>query len=100
MMWNHELDRYVGHFSKYQKTSDQQEPADAIKMTGSDIGRNVDFKRVAVHHAILPPGYRTSSPHAESHEEEFVFVLKGKPYLWLNGYIHDLREGFAVGFPS
>jgi len=99
--WNSEFDKYVGHFSKYQNILDPQaEPKSFIKVIDSDIGRNVDFKRVAVHHIILPRRGRTSSPHAESLEEEFVFVLKGTPHLWLNGFIHDLKEGFAIGFPS
>jgi uncharacterized cupin superfamily protein/GNAT superfamily N-acetyltransferase len=100
-MWKTEFDRYIGHFSKYQNASDHQaEPKNAIKVIDSDFGRNVGFQRVAVHHIVLPPGCRTSSPHAESIEEEFAFVLKGQPHLWLNGYIHPLEEGFAVGFPA
>lgn len=96
-----DLEKYVGHYSKYQDpTSFKNESKNFIKVIDSDISRKVDFKRVAVHQIILPPGCRTSSPHAESLEEEFVFVLKGRPHLWLNGYIHDLDEGFAVGFPS
>ena len=100
-MWKSEYDPYVGHFSKYQANSDMDKPPEnAIKVIDSDFGRNVGFQRVAVHHIILPPGCRTSSPHAESIEEEFAFVLRGQPHLWLNGYIHPLQEGFAVGFPA
>lgn len=101
MEWKSEFDRFTGHYSKCQDSLGQgSEPGRFIKVIDSDIGRKVDFKRVAVHQIILPPGCRSSMPHAESHEEEFVFVLKGQPHLWLNGYIHDLKEGFAVGFPS
>lgn len=79
-------------------------PSEFTQYTGQildgDIGRKVGFNRIAVHHFILPPHSRSSSPHAESAEEEFVFVLKGEPHLWLNGYIHQLKEGFAVGFPA
>lgn len=66
----------------------------------SDIGRKVNFTRLAVHYVVLPPQCRTSTPHAESHEEEFVYVIKGNPHLWLNGYIHELKSGHAIGFPS
>jgi uncharacterized cupin superfamily protein/RimJ/RimL family protein N-acetyltransferase len=100
-MWNSEFDQYVGHYSKYQETSNSLAISqNFVRVVDSDIGRNVGFNRIAVHQIVLPPGCRTSSPHAESHEEEFVFVLKGQPHLWLNGYIHDLKEGFAVGFPA
>lgn len=74
--------------------------SNTVRFVDSDIGRSVGFNRIAIHHVVLPPGCRTSLPHAESLEEEFVFVLKGKPHLWLNGYIHDLDVGFAVGFPA
>jgi uncharacterized cupin superfamily protein/predicted acetyltransferase/predicted N-acetyltransferase YhbS len=99
--WNTKFDKYVGHYSKYQDAFKTSEiPKDFIRVIDSDIGRKVDFNRVAVHHIVLPPGCRTSMPHAESLEEEFIFVLKGNPHLWLNGFIHDLQAGHAVGFQS
>jgi uncharacterized cupin superfamily protein/RimJ/RimL family protein N-acetyltransferase len=101
MTWKAEFDQYTGRASKFQDANEIQfDEEKFIKVFDSDIGRNVGFKRVAVHHLILPPGYRTSIPHAESLEEEFVYVLKGSPHLWLNGYIYDLAPGFAVGFPA
>jgi uncharacterized cupin superfamily protein/ribosomal protein S18 acetylase RimI-like enzyme len=99
--WPKSLSRFVEHYStRTEPTPSKETPANFIRVVDSDIGRTVDFNRVAVHHIVLPPGCRTSSPHAESLEEEFVFVLKGKPNLWLDGYIHDLDEHFAVGFPA
>jgi len=35
--------------------------------------------RLGIHHVRLLPGRRTSYPHAESTEQEFVYVLEGKP---------------------
>ncbi len=99
--WNEKFDKYVNHFTKYQDpASVDKVQENGIKVIDSDIGRKVGFSRVAVHHMVLPSGCRTSSPHAESLEEEFVFVLKGNPHLWINGYIYDLKEGHAVGFPA
>ncbi len=101
MNWPSHLSHFVGPASTQTETSeDSLTPSNFIRVIDSDIGRRVGFNRIAVHHIVLPAGCRTSSPHAESHEEEFVFVLKGKPDLWLNGYIHSLNEGFAVGFPA
>jgi len=101
MEWNPKFDRFVGHFSMYQEDASSSDVGpDRIHVVDSDIGRNVDFERVSPHHIVLPPQCRTSSPHAESLEEEFVFVLKGSPHLWLNGYIYELTEGHAVGFPA
>lgn len=62
--------------------------------------RHFDFRKIGVHHERLPPGRRTSFPHAESAEEEFVYVLEGTPDAWLDGELHRLAPGDAVGFPS
>jgi uncharacterized cupin superfamily protein len=56
--------------------------------------------RLGIRHQVLPPGRRTSIPHAESAEEEFVYVLEGAPDLWLDGRLHPLRPGDGVGFPA
>ena len=47
----------------------------------------------------MPPGRRTSYPHAESADEEFAFVLEGTPDAWIDGHLVRLRPGDAVGFP-
>ena len=56
------------------------------------------FQRLGIHHVRLPPGRRTSYPHAESVEEEFVFVIEGAPDVWLDGRLTRLKPGDAVGF--
>ncbi|MDR3426610.1 MULTISPECIES: cupin domain-containing protein [Silvimonas] len=56
--------------------------------------------RLGIHHEVLPPGRRTSWPHAEKTEEEFVFVIEGTPDVWLDGVLHRLAPGDAVGFPA
>ena len=59
-----------------------------------------DMTLIGVHHLRLPPGHRSSYPHAESTEEEFVYVLEGAPDVWLDGTLHRLRPGDGVGFPA
>jgi uncharacterized cupin superfamily protein/RimJ/RimL family protein N-acetyltransferase len=99
--WNKNFDKLIGKSTKHQDSSEfNKEPKDAIKVIDSDIGRNVGFNRLAIHHIILPAYCRTSFPHAKSLEEEFIFILKGSPDLWINGYIQNLKEGHAVGFPA
>lgn len=57
------------------------------------------FARLGIHHSRLLPGRRTSYPHAESAEEEFIYILEGTPDVWLDGELHRLAPGDAVGFP-
>lgn len=64
----------------------------------ADYGRQFGFETLGIHHLRLPPGRRSSLPHAESAEDEFVFVLEGTPDVWLDGVLHRLVPGDAVGF--
>lgn len=64
------------------------------------LSSQLDLFRIAVSHETLPPGRRTSYPHAELSEEEFIFVLEGTPDLWQDGHLHRLAPGDAVGWPS
>ena len=66
----------------------------------SPLSVALGLTRIGVGHDLLLPGRRTSWPHAEFDEEEFVFVLEGEPDVWIDGYLHRLREGDGVGFPD
>lgn len=70
------------------------------KMLDADFGRTLETKRLGLHWVELPPNQKSSNPHAESLEEEFVFVVSGRPHVWVNGYIYQLEPGFCVGFPA
>ena len=56
------------------------------------------LERVGVHHDLLRPGERTSQPHAESLDEEMIYVLSGTPDAWINGQLHPLGPGDCVVF--
>ncbi len=71
-----------------------------IYTKNANYSKRVNFKRLGIHHVVLPPGARTSLPHAESLEEEFVFVISGNPHVWIDGYVYLLKPHIAVGFPS
>lgn len=64
------------------------------------FGRHFGLARIGIHHERLLPGRRTSFPHAESAEEEFVYVISGTPDVWLDGVLHRLGPGDGVGFPA
>ncbi len=75
-------------------TSDETMGRDA------DFGRHFGFRSLGIHHVRLAPGRRSSFPHAESHEDEFVHVIEGTPDVWLDGHLHRLAPGDSVGFPA
>jgi uncharacterized cupin superfamily protein len=72
----------------------------SISINDINYSEIYNFSRVGIHHITIEPGFRSSWPHAESLEEEFVYVLSGTVDCWINGYLHRLTPGFAVGFPA
>ena len=53
--------------------------SDEILSVGTHLSAPFGFKRIAARHELIPPGRRTSWPHAHSVEEELCFVLEGTP---------------------
>jgi uncharacterized cupin superfamily protein len=70
------------------------------EISDADFGRALETKRLGIHWVELPPNQRSSNPHAESLEEEFIFVVSGRPHVWINGFIYELEPGCFVGFPA
>ncbi len=92
---------FMGHYTQFQTADDAHYPgSDELLAIGAPIGRKLGLTRIGVHHELLPPGRRTSFPHAESAEEEFVYVLDGHPSAWIDGVLHPLGPGDAVAFPA
>jgi len=56
--------------------------------------------RIGINLQRLPPGTRSSWPHAESEEEEFVYVIEGEVDAWIDGNIHRMRAGDLAAFPA
>lgn len=76
-------------------------PGSREKMSrGVRLSNHGGLQRLGIWHEIVSPGERTSWPHAHSKEEEFVYVLKGRPQLWLDGEIFPLTPGDAIGIPA
>ena len=91
----------IRHWSEIEGADDSHYPGDDELMSiGAPFGRHFDFKRLGIHHERLLPGRRTSYPHAESAEDEFIFVLEGTPDVWLDGRLCRLQPGDGVGFPA
>ena len=78
----------IKHFSEIQEEDNSHYPkSDEILSQGSPFSRKMGLNRIGIHHELLKPGRRTSWPHAESTEEEFVYVIEGYPQVWLNGNV-------------
>ena len=91
----------IKHWSELQSDrpryySGSQEPLSR----GSPLGKHYGFDRLGIHHELLEPGCRTSWPHAEKTEDEFVHVLEGTPDVWLDGSLYRLQPGDSVGFKA
>ncbi len=91
----------IVHWSEILAADDSHYPGSQELLSyGSTLAKHFGLKRLGIHHEVLPPGRRTSWPHAESHEEEFVYVIKGHPQAWIDGHLHPLMPGDAVGFKA
>src|SRR4249920_1601542 len=64
------------------------------------IGSAAGLQRMGLHVQSLPPGHRSSWPHAEENEEEFVYVLEGEVDAWIDGQVHRLVAGDLAAFPA
>jgi len=92
---------FVVHWTKIEQADDSHyEGDDELMSIGTPFGQHFGLTRLGIHHQRVLPGRRTSYPHAESAEEEFVYVIAGTPDVWLDGELHRLRPGDAVGFAA
>ncbi|HYR79961.1 MAG TPA: cupin domain-containing protein [Candidatus Dormibacteraeota bacterium] len=64
------------------------------------IGKAAGLLKIGVNLMRLPPGQRSSWPHAEEKEEEFVYVLEGEVDAWVDGELHAMRVGDLAAFPA
>ena len=92
---------FIKHFSEIQEPDDAHYPeSEELLSIGAPFSKHFGMTKIGVHHEVLPPGRRTSYPHAESAEEEFVYVIEGTPDAWIDGVLHRLQPGDGVGFPA
>lgn len=64
------------------------------------IGHAAGLVRLGINLQRLPPGARSSWPHAEEDEEEFVYVLEGEVDAWVDGELHRMVAGEIAAFPA
>ncbi|WP_227105060.1 cupin domain-containing protein [Chromobacterium rhizoryzae] len=91
----------IRHWSELIEARSQSYPDSREPLArGAALGKHYGFARLGIHHELLEPGQRTSWPHAEKTEDEFVHVLEGEPDVWLDGALYRLRPGDSVGFKA
>jgi uncharacterized cupin superfamily protein len=91
----------IKHWKEIQGPDDRHyQGSQELLAIGSAFGRHFGFARLGIHHEVLRPGRRTSWPHCESTEDEFVYVIEGTPDVWLDGQLFRLAPGDGVGFPA
>jgi uncharacterized cupin superfamily protein len=56
------------------------------------------FSRIGMRVQVLKPGRRTSWPHAERDEDEFIYVVSGRVEAWNDGHITPMGEGDFIGW--
>ncbi len=81
------------HSHAYPNSTEAMGP---VRSAGSTAG----LVRLGINLQRLPPGSRSSWPHAESDEEEFVYVIEGEVDAWIDGNIHRMRAGDLAAFPA
>jgi uncharacterized cupin superfamily protein len=64
------------------------------------IGRAAGLRRIGINIQKLAPGQRSSWPHAEENEEEFVYVLEGAVDAWIDGEVFPMKAGDLAAFPA
>jgi uncharacterized cupin superfamily protein len=63
-------------------------------------GREAGLVRIGINLQRLPPGSRSSWPHAEENEEEFVYLIEGEVEAWIDGDLHRMNAGDLAAFPA
>jgi uncharacterized cupin superfamily protein/RimJ/RimL family protein N-acetyltransferase len=92
---------FIGNYLEFLDDDDASYAgSDELLSIGSAVGRKLGLKKIGINIETMPPGRRTSWPHAESEEEEFAFVLEGTPDVWIDGEIFPLKVGDFVAFPA
>lgn len=86
--------------SDVPETEDRYPQSDEVLVHNRAIGKHAGLLRLGLHVCRLLPGHRTSYPHAEQNEEEFVYVLEGSVEAWIDGELHSMKQGDLAAFPA
>jgi uncharacterized cupin superfamily protein len=74
--------------------------SDEMLTLESRFDNRAGFSRIAMRLQVLKPGRRTSWPHAERDESEFVYVVSGRVEAWNDGWLTAMGEGDFIGWKN
>ncbi|MBI1948597.1 MAG: cupin domain-containing protein [Deltaproteobacteria bacterium] len=83
-----------------EETRGQYPHSDELLGFTRRIGRAAGLLRIGINLVRLPPGCRTSWPHAEEKEEELVYLIDGNVDAWIDGVLHPMKPGDFAAFPA
>jgi uncharacterized cupin superfamily protein len=63
------------------------------------LGDALGLVKIGINHTTLPPGKESSMRHWHTHEEEFIYVLRGEVVLRTDAGEQVLKAGMCAGFP-
>ncbi len=78
----------------------QYPKSDEVLCFSRRLGRAAGLLSIGINIVRLPPGHRTSWPHAEEKEEEFVYVIDGQVDAWVDGELYPMKAGDLIAFPA
>jgi uncharacterized cupin superfamily protein len=91
--------KQVTHWREILKKDEGGYPGSAERhCLDAPFGRHARYTRIGIRFQILKPGHRTSFPHAERDEDEFVYVVSGRVDAWNDGAITPAAEGDFIGW--
>lgn len=91
----------IVHWKRIENPDPWVYPGETEEMSRTaSFAKHFGLLRIGIHHERLIAGARTSLPHAEKTEDEFIYVICGTPDVWLDGHLHRLAPGCGVGFPA
>ena len=64
------------------------------------LGDALGLKNFGVNLTTIPPGAASALRHWHSHEDEFIYVLRGELVLVTNAGEQVLKTGMCAGFPA
>ncbi|HEX3652490.1 MAG TPA: cupin domain-containing protein [Rhizomicrobium sp.] len=90
---------YVAHWGDLlTKKAGRYPKSDEDLVLNARFDNRARFSRIAMRVQVLKPGRRTSWPHAERDESEFVYVVSGNVDAWNDGWITPMSEGDFIGW--